>query len=265
MKWLFPMIAVLFFGSTVWADVQTHPAVFASVEGVVTIQDTAGKYRNAQKGTTAFEGETVILEKGSFAILKLPDSSLLELKAESKITLNAMKQPTEKEKIMHFSLLMGGVKAVVSKLLTANSQFEIEAGGVVCGVRGTQFTLDYDPAVEKVDLKVLEGTVYAVVEGKTSIFKEGEGAEFLNGRLSVKTFGHPPSGAITKEMKMPSTDVMPEDSLALADLNLQFTQNLSLTGKSFSQEPSLGGTLNTGVRLNLIQPLYIPPILRLVP
>jgi hypothetical protein len=78
----------------------------------------------------------------------------------------------------------------VNKLFSSRSSFEIEAGGVVCGVRGTKYSVFYDPSTGKVDVAVTEGTVWSTADGHTQEFHGGQGGSYLNGIFIV-----PPSAA----------------------------------------------------------------------
>lgn len=231
-------------------------AVFSSVSGKVSVRDLAGKIRMAQNDSGAVEGETVRVEDGAKASLVFFDGSSLEAKPHSQFVLSALRHPSPNEKKIRFNLLFGGLLAKVQKLLTANSQFEIEAGGVVCGVRGTEFSVDYYPSKGLVGLKVMKGSVYAKAGGSTTTVPAGQEKKFLNGSPLVGAGGGGASQTLTRsagrlEPAIPGT-------LALDDLSAQFTGTLSINGSSIVRAPVLGSSLQSNLQLmNVAGPVGI--------
>ena len=230
-------------------------ATLTGVRGNVTVLDREGKGRNAHEGFRARSGETVALGDGAKTILKIFDGSELVLKPNTRIVIDALKQPARDEKNIKFSLTFGGVKAAVRKLMTSTSSFEIEAGGVVCGVRGTEFTIDYDLVPKKVDLRVFEGSVYARAGKEKYILGPGEEREFIQthpGSYRVLSSAAPPEKS--RESSLPRKEVE-WNSGALLDLDDQFMGTFSITGMSLSDHPSLGGFAQPGFRLTSVAPV----------
>jgi hypothetical protein len=156
-------------------------ATFTSVKGKVTVKGVKGKARKVKIGTKAFEGETVSVGKGGQTTFQLFDGSSLDLASNSQLVLKTLQQPSDKEKKIGFKLSFGAILAKVKKLLTPSSSFEIESGGAVCGVRGTEFAYSYDPDKNKINLQVHEGTVYFNFGGKSTLYHGGDKIEFING------------------------------------------------------------------------------------
>ncbi len=170
-----------------------NQAVFTSVKGKVQVRKKAGqKPRTVQKDSTALEGETILTGPDSRAALRLVDGSELKVDPKTTFRLTKLQTPTLKDKIFRFKLLVGKLFAKVKKLASSKSSFEIEAGGVVCGVRGTEYSMFYDPNTGKVDVLVLDGTVWAASGGQTQVFGPGQGGTFLNGGWELL---NPPSGS----------------------------------------------------------------------
>ena len=224
-------------------------AVFLSVSGKVTVKNPAGKVRVLQSNSTAAEGETVQVGEDGKASLVFFDGSTLDAKPHTQFVLATLQKPSSDEKKLRFTLLFGGLLARVQKLMTATSQFEIEAGGIVCGVRGTEFSLDYDPSMGLVDLKVLEGSVYAKTGGITTTVPAGQERKFLNGSPMVRGNG----AFSTRSSLQPNGTIRTLDpgniSLALDDLSSQFMGTLSINGNGGLKAPALGGSLQSGVQL----------------
>lgn len=71
-----------------------------------------------------------------------------------------------------FSLLKGRLRNWLQRVGEAEWNFEIEAGGVVTGVRGTSFEVEYDPKKEEVQARTYEGKVEAQAEGKKVLLEK---------------------------------------------------------------------------------------------
>src|SRR5581483_9279065 len=89
--------------------------------------------------------------------------------------------PSLTDKILKFKLIVGQIFASVKKLTTSKSSFETEAGGVICGVRGTEYSMFFDPATGKVNVVVLDGAVWVTSGGQTIIYHGGQSGNYTNG------------------------------------------------------------------------------------
>ncbi|HVZ79195.1 MAG TPA: FecR family protein [bacterium] len=158
-------------------------AVLTSVSGKVTVR-RKGKTVVLHRDAKVHEGETLATSQDSNATLRFFDGSEVQVKPGTKFTLVKVEKDGPEDKVLKFKLLLGRLFASVQKLSSSRSSFEIEAGGVVCGVRGTQYEVGYD-GQEKVDLFVKEGNVWAKAGG--SIFQYGAGSEshFRGGHLDI--------------------------------------------------------------------------------
>jgi len=214
----------------------TANAQLTQVSGTVTLKSKSGKSRKAQTGAKAYEGEKVKVAKGGKATLTFFDGSALELQSNTQIVIAKLKKSSEKEKNLKFKLTFGALVAKVKKLLTPTSSFEVEAGGAICGVRGTQYNMSYDPATNKTTITVTEGSVYFNIGGNTYIVHAGESISFTN--------GHPDKGTGQNQQGPKTSDsndngqgslgsignVPPGDGGALDDLNNQFVTGIITNG-----------------------------------
>ena len=183
------LVSALGAASGVWGDTQPSESTFSQVKGKVKVLNGGGSSRPVTVGDKAYPGETIQVGGKAQAQIVLFDGSTLDLSSNSKLTLAALKQPSATEKIISLKLALGKVFAQVRKLMTAKSSFEIEAGGVVCGVRGTAFSVGYNPDTQKMDLDVQEGHVAAMGGGVTLLFGAGQQGHFTDGHFTGGNVG----------------------------------------------------------------------------
>jgi FecR protein len=166
--------------STLAASQDAH---LLSASGTVQIKSAAGrKMRPGHAGSSVSEGESVITGKDSTAVLSLFDGSQLTVSPDTDFRLVKSRKPSVRDKILQFKLFVGKLLAQVKKLASSQSSFEIEAGGVVCGVRGTKYSMAYDPDTGKVNVVVLDGTVWVGADGHTYTLGAGQQGRYDHGR-----------------------------------------------------------------------------------
>ncbi len=157
--------------------------LLVSVSGAVTVRGPGNQPgRAAQKGTLVAEGERVLTSGNASATLKFFDGSHVILGPNTAFSISRLRKLSSLDKILRFKLALGKILAEVAKLGSSKASFEIEAGGVVCGVRGTKFSMDYDPGSGKLDLRVSEGSVYAKAGKTRRVLNAGEGLRFIKGK-----------------------------------------------------------------------------------
>lgn len=220
-------------------------ATFTSVKGTVTVKSKKGTTKSVQQGDKASQGETVTVAKGGGATLQFFDGSTLDLKSNTRIVLSTLKQPSSQDKKLGFKLMFGELLAKVKKLLTPKSSFEVEAGGVVCGVRGTAYTISYDPATGDLIIKVSEGSVKVVDKnGNVYIIKAGEEMEFVNGK--------PKNESTSSDNNDNGGSDQDSVTLALDDLVSQFQSGVQTNSdKNFSDSNGQGPVkVNVQVQYN---------------
>jgi hypothetical protein len=235
-----------------------NQGIFTSVNGKVQIKSKSGnKTREAKKDSTVLEGERITTGKDSSAVLRLFDGSELKVSSKTEFWLSKLQTPSVKDKVLKFKLAFGQLAAKVKKLASSKSSFEIEAGGVVCGVRGTEYTYSYDPVTNKVTVKVLEGTVFMNSGGQTYLFTAGQTIEFNNGQPSPN---NPPQtsnqGKNTNKQDPSGGDKGGTSSLA--DLNQQFGDGLSVNGDNSFTDPAVEGSVKLNVRVNVAPGETVP-------
>ncbi|GEM_PF-2477107 len=185
------------FGDVSPDSANPNQGIFTQVQGDVQVR--AGKNQKAekaQKDLVVVEGDRIISRDNSSAVLRLFDGSEITISPQTDFVLSKLQRSPKKDKFLQFKLFVGKLAAEVKALTTAQSSFEIESGGVVCAVRGTQFTVDIDPRQHTVQLNVIEGTVWAKAKGgPEQIFTAGQQQLFTNVHVSN------PAGANTQNVK----------------------------------------------------------------
>jgi hypothetical protein len=241
------------------------------------------KTREARKDSTVLEGERVLTDDFSSATLRFLDGTEVKVAPKTEFILAKLQAPTAKDKVINIKLAFGKLLAKVKKLASSKSSFEIEAGGVVCGVRGTQYSYSYDPKTKIVTVKVLEGTVFMNSGGQTYLFTAGQTIEFNNGKPSPNNPpGQSQGGDKDKGKDEGGGDDDGDDkgdkgkergghggdedadagedygTSSLADLNEQFGDGLSVNGDNSFTDPSVEGAVRLNVRVNVSPAEAVP-------
>jgi len=125
----------------------------------------------AQDEDSVEEGDTVVTGAASEATLTLNEDTLFKLSENSKVVIGKLVPQGEKGFWSRLRLLSGKVLSEVEKLTESRSTFEVEAGGVVCGVRGTAFE------VVNTGSNVQTNTFHGLVEVKEGTRIQNVGAD----------------------------------------------------------------------------------------
>jgi len=182
-------LLLIFVGGSAVAAVSAS-GTFVTVTGTVKIENQKGHHsRLAQVGSVVVEGQRVVTDKDSSAVLQFFDGSQLTIKPSTDFWLSKLQKPSDTDKILQFKMFAGNLFAKVTKLASSNSSFEIEAGGVVCGVRGTEFSIGFNPETKTLVLTVQEGSVFTDVNGKITAYGVGSQITFVNGQFQGITNG----------------------------------------------------------------------------
>jgi hypothetical protein len=216
-------------------------AIFSSVSGKVVIKRQDGSIlRAAEKDSAVVEGQRIVAGSDGRAILKTFDGSEIRISPNTDLVLKKLRKPQAKDKIIQFKLLMGQLLALVKPLLSSHSTFEIESGGVVCGVRGTRYQVKYEPSTHTVYLQVMEGTVYADSNGRKVDYGPGSSVVFHNG-----VPGKAPNNGVPNGKGADSTGA------SLQDLEDQFQIGLSSNGNRVYTDPSVEGSIKVKLSANV--------------
>jgi len=146
------------------------------------LAEARGDVRVVRKGTKSKaappqgveKDDRIVTGKDGTAYLQLRSGGTVEIAPKSDVKIEKMEADSKTLKA-RFKMAFGRMRTVLKKFANARSTFEIEAGGVVCGVRGTAFEVDYDKDKKNVAAKTFEGSVWAKAKGKETVVDKGFG------------------------------------------------------------------------------------------
>jgi hypothetical protein len=171
--------------SVIWADGQQAQLFVAQVEGEATIVH-AGQEHRANPPEPLVESDLVKTQANSKAYLEFQNGGIVEVGPQSRVAVSRLDITPDHFKA-RFLLAWGKFRAKVKKLTNSTSNFEVEAGGVVAGVRGTVFGVDYDKEKKQVDAQTYEGSIFTRMGGKEEIVDKGYSMAVQKTGLSVKS------------------------------------------------------------------------------
>jgi penicillin-binding protein 1A len=139
---------------------------------------------------------------------------------------------------------------------------------VICGVRGTQYQVKYDPATNTVYLGVVEGTVYTTTNGHTTDYGAGSSAVFHNGTpLAGGNNGLPGGNGNNGNGNNGGNGDQGngqggngEDYAlgSLQDLNNQFQGNIISNGDGTFTDPSVEGSVRVNITAQIPVQEWVP-------
>ena len=151
--------------------VNLPPLFLAEVKGEVTLLH-AGSKKKVDPPQKLDAGDEIVTGKDATAYLELESGGVIEIAPNSDMKIKDLNINPDSF-MARFQMAFGRFKATIHKLTLAHSVFEIEAGGVVTGIRGTVFEVDYDQQKKVETTKTFEGTVYTQVNGKENLVEKG--------------------------------------------------------------------------------------------
>ena len=152
-----------------WA--QAAAGRFLAVTGEVTVIATDGARRAAAQGSEIRSGETVLTGASSLAQMRMADSSLLSVRADSQFKLDQFSYAGKDDSNAAFvvSVLQGGFRTITGLVAQLNRRnYRIVTPSATIGVRGTHFEVVHVlPQVAVPEAPA--GTYNRVYEGITTL------------------------------------------------------------------------------------------------
>lgn len=155
--------------------------VLDQIKGTVLVKaKDSAKPEPAEEEQTVQAGDEIITQAGSEATLTLNQTTMFHLSENTDLQVSDLDSAQPGSFITHLKLAAGRILAQVEKLTQSHSVFEIESGGVICGVRGTAFEVQKDGSL--VQANTFEGTVVMSKGGLSQQVKAGRHSEFASDR-----------------------------------------------------------------------------------
>jgi len=174
-----PIVVASSLTSTVPTPTDT-PALDYTIEDIkgtgliLTGDDTIPE--SAVEGESVEPGDELITKDYSEMTLALNDNTMVHLSANSQIKVTDLTPNATQGFSSRIELILGNILSEVEKLNESKSSFEIEAGGVVCAVRGTGFEVQKQG--DYIGTKTYHGAVEMQKDGQTQVVKENEHSTF---------------------------------------------------------------------------------------
>ncbi len=150
------------------------------------IEDLKGTVYIIQRGSTELEaaeleeaveaGDEIITKKNSEVSLTLNSMTMIHLSADSSVKISELKPNGPKGFTSRLKLILGKVLSEVEKLGGSGSVFEVEAGGVICGVRGTSFEVQTQK--DTVSASTFSGVIEMKKDKKRQLVKANQRSAF---------------------------------------------------------------------------------------
>lgn len=180
--------------------------VVDEVKGSVLVQSGSDEPVTAEEDLVVDPGDRIVTGPGSEATLTLNQDTLFHVYENSDVQVAQLDKQGSEGFLSRLKLVKGRVLSEVEKLAMTHSSFEVESGGVVCGVRGTGFE------VQKEGDEVHESTFHGLVEmrdqGKVEKVAEGKHGIF-SGRtrkfMALRSLGAAEKGRYQKWLGMKRT------------------------------------------------------------
>ena len=135
-------------GAHAWAG-QVAGTVM-QLSGPLMARKAEGKVKILAVKSEVEQGDTLLTEKETYALIKLIDNSEITLKPNTSFVIEQFAYTAEQPDSDHaiFSLLKGGLRSVTGLLGKRNKErFEMKTPAATIGIRGTTFVASYEPSL----------------------------------------------------------------------------------------------------------------------
>jgi hypothetical protein len=191
--YLLVLCSLFFLGAphqSLWADIEPSledilPVYFvADIQGEGNVQILREGDKDWQKTKTGMrleEGDRILVGDDTEVILSLKSETLVHLDEDTEMTVTRLGENQSDGFFSRLKLLTGSILSDVKKNLEeSRSSFEVDAGGVVCGVRGTVFEVSADG--DQIETSTDEGTVQVDTSKGSQQVKAGDTCSAARGR-----------------------------------------------------------------------------------
>lgn len=145
--------------------------VFDEVKGTVLVMSGSSQPVTAEEDLVVGQDDRITTGPGSEATLTLNDDTMFHLSENSEVQIARLEKQKTGGFFSRLSLIKGKVLSEVEKLTQSHSNFEVESGGVICGVRGTGFEVQKDG--EEIHTRTFHGLVEMQRQGQAQKIAAG--------------------------------------------------------------------------------------------
>jgi hypothetical protein len=191
-RWYFGLFAAVILapisGSS-WAQAAGPAGRFLSVVGDVKVVGANGAQRPAERSGELREGETIITGANGLAQVRMADSGLISVRADTEMKLDKFAYAGQDDKNASFlaSIIKGGFRTITGLIGHANRDgYRISTPTATVGIRGTHFEIVHLPQAPAPNVQ--PGTYNRVFDGITTFQNRG-GASLLVNRDQTAFIG----------------------------------------------------------------------------
>jgi hypothetical protein len=163
-------------------------------EGEVKLKREGGDQK-VFKGIKLIPDDKVKTKEESTAVLLVDDDK--HIVAEENTCFSIHASGSEKSGSVSIHLEYGSSLITIDHKLSENSEFEVTTPNASCSVRGTTFSVSYDPSDQTTTVKVTEGVVKVKGGGESARLEAGDEATITEDELLLSPAGGQGRGADT--------------------------------------------------------------------
>ena len=188
--------------SLAWAG--TVAGVVKQLSGPLLAKKADGRMKVLAIKSEVEEGDTLVSEKNTYALLKLIDNSEITLRPNSSFTIDSFAYDAGKPQgdSAAFTLVKGGLRSVTGLLgKRSKDKWSLKTPTATIGIRGTTFTAEWIPPGLETAAGRVPGLYVSVIEGRINVANDAGKLDFAAGQA-----GHIPSAIVPPAVltKLPS-------------------------------------------------------------
>lgn len=224
---------------------------------VVTIQRANGDSFDAFSGLQLTSGDKVEVGNDSFLELLADEDKHIGAEADTGFIIHS--KGTSKKGNITIELLYGKALFTIEDKLNEDSSFNVTTPNATLSVRGTIFSVEYNPQTNKTIVEVMEGSVWVESDGEERIIESGESYN-IGGMVSFEgdIYATGPKLMLTRYYQnVPDYANVPPESVEIDICNM--SEGLTNASVSFADNPGASNPLASSALE--IDSAYIEPIM----
>jgi hypothetical protein len=151
---------------------------------VIVIPSGENQWKTAEEGDSVRTGDEVRVGPAGEAVLFLNEDTVIHLSEDTSLKVDRLVSNDSDGFLNRLKLLAGRVISEVKNLSKTRSSFEVESGGVICGVRGTAF--EVARYGDQVETATYEGEVEVKTGDTLERVKAGYRLGFRKNRVHLR-------------------------------------------------------------------------------